>query len=134
VIADPLRIQPGQERLSPEQEAEARRFAEERIATQLSTELGDEAVAEALVKQAYVVGKLPPPERLLWVDGPLRLVTVLARQNGTIGEWKSVWGSVQERLLWHVVGRVRASIRKRVRARVVLSVATNVEQRVRASV
>ena len=51
MIADPLRLQPGQKVLTTAQAAEARRFTEERIAAQFSTDLGDETVAEALVKQ-----------------------------------------------------------------------------------
>jgi hypothetical protein len=81
VIADHLRIQPDQERLSPEQEAEARRFAEERIAAQLATSPIDELEAEALLRQAYVVAGLPPPTRIRWVDGPLPLVAVLTSER-----------------------------------------------------
>ena len=39
VIANHLRLQPGQQALTSEQEAEARHFANARIAAQLSTEL-----------------------------------------------------------------------------------------------
>lgn len=45
-IAGELRLQKGQQALTPEQEAEARRFAEERIRAQLDTALVDEGQAE----------------------------------------------------------------------------------------
>jgi hypothetical protein len=77
VIPDHLRIQPGQQALTPEQEAEAKRFAEARIAAQLSTEPVDEVEAEALVRQAYIAAQLPPPTHVHWVDGPLQLVAAL---------------------------------------------------------
>ena len=68
MIADHLRIQPGQEALTPEQEAEARRFAQERIEAQLSTEPVDEPEAEQFLRQAYVVAGFPPPGHIRWRD------------------------------------------------------------------
>jgi hypothetical protein len=73
MISDHLRIQPGQQALTPAQEAEARRFAEERIQAQLSTEPVDEQQAEAFLRQAYAVAGLVPPQHIQWVDGPLQL-------------------------------------------------------------
>src|SRR6185312_9049623 len=97
MIPDHLRIQPGQEALTPVQEAEARRFAEERIATQLSTEPVDEPEAEALLRQAYAVAELPPPECISWLDGPLQFVAVLAplriEESSSAGVKDSVWTS-----------------------------------------
>lgn len=71
-----LRLQPGQETLTPEQEAEATRFAQQRIAAHLSTEPVDEPLAEAWLRQAYSVAHLPPPTEVVWVDGPLALLAV----------------------------------------------------------
>jgi hypothetical protein len=76
-----LRIQPGQQALSPAQRAEARRFAQERIAAQFSTEPVDEPETERLVQQAYAVAGLPPPQRMVWLDGPLQLVAVLKPES-----------------------------------------------------
>jgi hypothetical protein len=53
VIPDHLRIQPGQQALTSEQEAEARRFAEAYMQVQFSTEPADEPQAEAFLRQAY---------------------------------------------------------------------------------
>ena len=78
MIHDQLRLRPGQEVLTPEQEAEARRFADERIAAQLSTEPVNEPETEALVCQAYQVAGLAPPQGIHWFDGPLQLVAALA--------------------------------------------------------
>ncbi len=69
-----LRLYPGQETLTPAQQAEAKRFAAERIAAQLSTEPVDEPETEQLLRQAYVVDGFSPPERILWLDGPLELL------------------------------------------------------------
>ena len=71
MIEPHLRLYPGQQVLTPAQEAEARRFFAERFQTQLSTEPVDEQEAEALLRRSYQVVKLPPP-RILWVDDPLQ--------------------------------------------------------------
>src|SRR5690242_18734056 len=55
-----LRLQKGQQALTPEQEAEARRFAEERIRAQLDTAPVDEDQAEGFLWQAYAAAELPP--------------------------------------------------------------------------
>jgi hypothetical protein len=81
VIPDHLRIQPGQQALSPAQEAEARRFADERIHAQLSTGPVDEQEAEACLCQAYQAAGLAPPQRIQWVDGPLQFAAVLAARR-----------------------------------------------------
>ena len=114
MIPNHLKIQSGQETLTPEQEAEARRFAEERIATQLSTEPVDEPEAEALLRQAYQVAGLPPPEHIHWLDGPLQFVAVLAplrveESSGASGK-DSVWASVGTRVGSRVEYSIRASI------------------------
>jgi hypothetical protein len=79
-----LRLQPGQQELTPAQEAEARRFAEAYIQTQLSTEPVDEQEAEAFLSQAYEVVKLAPPRHIHWLDGPLQLVAVLAGDEAEV--------------------------------------------------
>jgi Domain of unknown function (DUF6745) len=76
-IPESLRLHPGQDRLTPEQEAEARRFAAERIQAQLSTEPVDEQEVEAILRQFYQIVKLPPP-RIQWLDNPLQLVALTA--------------------------------------------------------
>jgi hypothetical protein len=106
-----LRLQPGQRKLTPVQEAEARRFIEACIQRQLSTEPVDELQAEAFLRQAYVVAGLDPPQRIHWLDGPLQLVAVLVSSSllailrASVGDSMldsvlaslraSVWGSVQ---------------------------------------
>ncbi|HEU5367424.1 MAG TPA: hypothetical protein VFU69_03130 [Ktedonobacterales bacterium] len=85
-IPDSLRLHPGQPHLTPEQEAEAHRFADERIQAQLSTEPVDESSAEALLRQAYQVAGLAAPCRIDWVDGPLQLATVIETAAENTGE------------------------------------------------
>jgi hypothetical protein len=63
-------LQPGQQALTPAQEAEALRFAEAYIRAQLSTEPVDEQEAEAWLRQAYAMAGLMSPARIRWVDGP----------------------------------------------------------------
>jgi hypothetical protein len=102
LIAPHLRIQPGQKALTPEQEAEARRFAEACIQAHLSTEPVDEPEAEALLRQAYAVVGLVPPQHIYWLDGPLQLVAVRSpvHVDASVRESvknvaKSVWESVK---------------------------------------
>lgn len=71
-----LRLQPDQQALSPEQEAEARRFAASRIAARLSTEPVDEREAETFLRHAYEMAGRAAPQQLHWLDGPLQLVEV----------------------------------------------------------
>ncbi|HLV98685.1 MAG TPA: hypothetical protein VKT82_08420 [Ktedonobacterales bacterium] len=130
MIPDHLRIQPGQQALTPEQEAEARRFAEERIQAQLSTEPVDEQEAGALLRQAYEVAGLAAPQRIQWVDGPLQLVAVLAPPSVR----DSVSASVDAGALLSVGESVVNSISASVRGRVEESVGESVEERVWSSV
>ncbi len=81
MIPDHLRLQPGQEALTPEQEAEAERFAQARMAAQLATSPVEKQEAERLLRQAYAVAGLPPPLRLHWLDGPLQYVGAMAPQS-----------------------------------------------------
>lgn len=95
-IPDALRLQPGQQSLTPEQEAEARLFAAERIQEQLSTEPVDEQEAEELLKQAYQVVGLAPPSTTLWLDGPLQLIAALEVLSLKESLGASVWANVME--------------------------------------
>src|SRR5579862_7465528 len=73
-----------QEELTPAQETEAKRFAEASIQRQLSTEPVDEQEAEGFLRQAYEAAKLIPPRHIHWLDGPLELVAVLARDEAVV--------------------------------------------------
>jgi hypothetical protein len=99
-----LRLYPGQEALTPAQEAEAQRFAAERIAAQNSTEPVDEPAAEALLVQSYAAAHLPPPTRILWVDGPLQLVHLVPPTR------RFVAVDMDRRVVGRVIERVRASM------------------------
>jgi hypothetical protein len=121
-----LRLQPGQQALTPTQEAEARRFAEESIQRHLSTEPVDEQEVEAFLRQAYQAAGLDPPQRIHWLDGPLQLVAVLAPSSMGASVLDRVGGSVGE----SVEASVGASVGDSVRA----SVAASVGDSVRASV
>src|ERR1051326_4329961 len=80
-----LRLDSGQQVLTPAQEAEAHRFAAARIQAQLSMEPADEHEAETLLRRTYeeALG-LAAPQRIHWVDGPLQLVEVVV--TGNLGE------------------------------------------------
>jgi len=125
-----FQLHPGQEELTPAQEAEARRFAQERIAAQLSTEPVDEPEAERLLRQAYGVAGLRPPQHILWLDGPLQLVVVRAPQYEQANMEAIVGASVYDR----VRARVRASVQGSVRKSVGVSTLANVRARAQASV
>jgi hypothetical protein len=144
-----LRLQPGQEALTPAQEAEAKRFAAERIAAQLATEPVDEWEAEALLKQAYVMGGLLPPQHVYWVDGPLQLVQLVAalapqsRQADAARSVEAPWvRSVADSAVARLPGRMPASVRKSVwnamyetiQSSVRASVGESVRAKVRGSV
>jgi hypothetical protein len=91
-------LQPGQRGLTPEQEAEARRFAEASIQRHLSTEPVDEEETEAFLWQAYEAAGLTPPHHIHWLDGPLELVAALAREY----EWIEVDDVFTERVSYCV--------------------------------
>lgn len=59
----------GQKKLTPEQEAYARQFAQERATAMLEPEV-DELTAEDHLRRAYQVAGLAPP-RIRWFDSPL---------------------------------------------------------------
>ncbi len=130
-LMDPsFQLHPGQEELTPAQEAEARRFAQERIAAQLSTEPVDEPEAERLLRQAYGVAGLRPPQHILWLDGPLQLVVVRAPQYVQASMEAIVGASVYDR----VRAKVRASVQGSVRKSLGVSARANVLWRAQASV
>ena len=127
-----LRLHPGQQALTPEQEVEARRFAQACIQTQLSTEPVDEQEAERLLRQVYEAMKLTPPARIVWVDGPLQFAEMAAEAR-SMGLWPSMgramdWISdrVLESVERIVVDQVRASVQDNVGANVWESVASSV--------
>src|SRR5258706_3155818 len=59
----------GQKQLTPEQEAYARQFVQERVAAMLEPEV-DEQAAEDHLRRAYQVAGLAPP-RIRWFDSPV---------------------------------------------------------------
>ncbi len=157
MIPNHLRIQPGQEALTPAQEAEAEHFAQERIEAQLSTEPVDEAEAVALLKQAYAVSGLPPPGHIRWLDGPLELLagsalpspseSLIDNMDRVGGVWNILPTSVKVTIEhpWHrlslwqdSLARIRASVGDglwdRIKASVAERVATSVWDRVGESI
>ena len=86
-----IRLKLGQMQLTPDQEAYVRQFAQERIASMLSTTAIDEHEAEAHLSKAYEVAGLPPPQRFVWFDSPLGFV--LAHFVPSV--WDSVSASVR---------------------------------------
>ncbi len=133
MIPDHLRIQLGQENLTWQQKAEARRFATERVAAQLSTELVDESETEALLRQAYEVAELRPPKHIQWVDGPLQLVALLALQPRLDGRWWSVRPSLG-RARKPLKGSLKSSLKKHAWLRVETEVKSTVRERVERTV
>lgn len=117
-----LRLQPGQRRLTPEQEAEVVRFSEVYLQTQLSTEPVDEAEAAALLRQAYTVAGLAAPRHIQWVDGPFQLIAIWMPEgvwDGVHAEpvrWASFWETIEASALEDVWGHVYLDVGKRVAA------------------
>jgi hypothetical protein len=108
-----FRLHPGQESLTPAQEAEARRFADGFIRRQLAAEPVDEQEAEAWLCQAYQAARLAPPQRIHWLDGPFQLGAVLPSDVGNL-----VLDDVESSLGADVRANLRASLRASVRASV----------------
>jgi hypothetical protein len=116
--------QQGQQALTPEQEAEARRFAQERIRIQLDTAPVDEEQAEAFLWQAYATAGLPQPRHIHWLDGPLELIAALGRDDELVSVadiyaervphcvWDDLLGETDE------IGRLRTDIIESVDCRV----------------
>src|SRR5215467_12073044 len=78
------RLQPGQRELTAEQQAEAGRFARERIHAQLSTEPVDKEVAETLLRTLYIAAGVAAPHHIHWLGGPLELIAALSRNDESI--------------------------------------------------
>src|ERR1051326_5222536 len=121
-----LRLRPGQRILSPAQEAEAQRFAAERIAAHLATAPVDEGEAESFLRQAYAAAGLPAPQHIRWVDGPLPLVEALEPARAEVDVWEKVGVSVR--------AGAEARIRARIRASVDASIGDRIGDRVWAAV
>ena len=138
VLDTTLRLHPGQQRLTSEQEAEARRFADERIRVRLSTEPADEQQAETWLRQAYRVAGQPPLRRIYWLDGPHQLAEVFAplnRADHVRGNIRAIIrrGHVDAYPITTASDRVRAIITDSVGQSIVDSIRANVSDRVRAS-
>jgi hypothetical protein len=109
--ADSLGWRAGQRQLTPDQEADVKRFARAYCHDQLSTEPVDEEEVEACLRQVYAaVGRAAPPQ-IRWLDGPLQLVD--AFDSNGVGERvaASVWDDVADTLtdalkadLWRILG------------------------------
>jgi hypothetical protein len=115
------KIERGQEQLTPEQEAYAHQFAQERIDAMLSTAAIDEAQAEEHLRNAYRVAGLEPPQ-VRWFDSPSTFV--MAHLEDSLESFvrdflwaslaNSLWASVGDSVLvsvWHSVWKlVRDSV------------------------
>jgi hypothetical protein len=93
-----LQLHPGQQALTPAQEAEITRFAEAYIQTQLSTEPVNEPAAEALLQRIYATAGLAAPSSISWLDGPLQVVERLFSATDQGHPQISVWPALQEQL------------------------------------
>jgi hypothetical protein len=132
-----LRLQKGQQALTPEQEAEARRFAEERIRAQLDTAPVDEEQAEDFLWQAYAAAGVAPPRHIHWLDGPLELIAAVGRHDKSI-EIDDIYAERVAHCVWDdllrdadEVNRLRTDIAESVDCRV-RYVQRSVEKRHRA--
>jgi hypothetical protein len=129
-----LRLQKGQQTLTLEQVAEARRFAEERIRAQLDTAPVDEGQAEDFLWQAYAAAGLAPPRHIHWLDGPLELIAAVGRNDQSI-EIDDIYSERIAHCVWDdmaretdEVSRLRIGIAESVDCRV-RNVQRNVEKR-----
>ena len=109
--AKALQWRPGQQHLTPEQEEQAKRFAQAYCQDQLSLEPVDEQEVEACLRQAYEAAGLAPPQRIYWLDGPLQLVAAFDPETVGVRVEASVWDSVECPLrdhlkaeLWSILG------------------------------
>ncbi len=101
-IAPPCpRIIWGQERLTPEQEDYARRFAQEHITSMLATTAIDEQEAEQHLRDAYRVAGLPSPATIRWFDSPIQFLRSWSSVGSSV--WSSVGSSVGSSV-WSSVG------------------------------
>jgi hypothetical protein len=113
MIPDQLRLQPSQKALTPEQEAEAKWFAAERIQVQLATAPVDEPETEWFLSQAYQQAKQDPPRDIFWLSGPLQLVAVLTFADASYSRnlrdsLRTAFGASIEDSLWeHLCAAIR---------------------------
>jgi hypothetical protein len=111
VPIDPAhRLSPGQEALTPVQEAEMRRFTDAYIHTQLSTEPVDERAAQALMERAYALAELDAPAAIEWLDGPVQLVERLFSSSDRGEPQVSAWPHLQEELAGSMFDSVGAEM------------------------
>jgi hypothetical protein len=133
-----LRLRVGQRRLTRAQEAEATRFVNERIQTQLSTEPVDERAAEVLLKHAYELEGLAAPDDIRWVDGPLQLLAALDSES--LGEritdvlLDRVWANYPTSVAVRVMGSLSKSVGKRLRKHIEDLVGFRVKELIEESV
>ncbi len=143
-----IRLRPTQLALSPTQLGAAQRFIQERIEAQLSTEPVDEPETEALLRDAYVIGRRPPPRHIHWVDGPLQLTAALALQDMKDNVWWGIQNQVKHRVdremklrvderlrhsVWGIMHLVHRSVRDSVGNRVRQAMQESLDERVAAS-
>jgi hypothetical protein len=94
-IPNSLRLYPSQQHLTPEQEAEARRFVAERLAARLSTEPVDEAEIANWLHLACQRAELAPPQEIVWLDSPPQVLWLWSPPNLQQTVWYSVGEDVQ---------------------------------------
>lgn len=110
MIANHLRLQPGQQALTSEQEAEARHFADARIVAQLSTETVDEPETERLLRNVYAARTGLSSQPIRWVDGPMHLDSALASLRDALLRYESVWDEVLEEVEDSLMDRFRGMV------------------------
>jgi hypothetical protein len=125
LIAPHLRLHPGQEFFTIAQEVEARRFAAERIEAQLSTAPVDELEAERLLRQAYAVAGISPPEHIRWVDGPLELLAGVlpsTLEGSAIDTLDDVWANLRARVQASIGEDVKGSLLNSIEHRITTNI------------
>src|SRR5262249_15684226 len=129
-----LRLQKGQERMTPAQQAASHRCAAAYIRAQLSTSPVDEAAAETLLKRAYQIAGLAAPQDLHWVDGPLQLLAALASERVGASFNESVAFEVCDQVIANAGEKIRGSITDTLWASVLSSVKERVWSSTRINV
>lgn len=100
--ADSLGWRTGQRQLTPDQEAEVKRFAWAYCQGQLSTEPVDEQEVVTCLRQVYAAAGLVPPQHIRWLDGPLQLVDAFDPDGTGERVGASVWDDVADVLTHHL--------------------------------
>jgi hypothetical protein len=124
-----LRLQPGQQNLTSAQKSAAKRFAEAYIQAQHSTGSVEEQEAEALLRQAYTVAGVAPPQAIHWLDSPAQFVWNFIPGNAESQRF-SVWDHAQNKRQDSVHELVEDRVRTRVQEIVGRSVRRGVRQTV----